>query len=368
MSPILLAPLLVILVVLAILVVQNLSPALALSFLGTTSATLPLSVWILLALAAGFITSVIILALFQFSATQSGTPSRQRSNFSSSAKQSVSPTGFGREEYTQAASSDYYSQQSQQSPIQDPYSQEPDSQERFVQEPYIQEPYSQEPYGQETVNWERSDTSDIREPFRPEQRWSEEQVTSRPVEPFEPEPSSQRLDLPSDDAVQSRRQQPDNVSDDWETEVRPIRTWDDAAEPEPDFRAVDSERRFDQERTQDDLEQNLDYEADDYGGDPRVGYYEAEQQPQTQQWQGSNYSYGYRKAEDERPEMDQPQSSSKDDSKSGANSSSNTGPESVYDANYRVIIPPQAAPTQIQSEGDDDWGILDEDEDETDLV
>lgn len=52
--------LLVILGILTLFVVQNLSPALPLVFLGTTTITLPLSVWMVLAVIAGFLTVGLI--------------------------------------------------------------------------------------------------------------------------------------------------------------------------------------------------------------------------------------------------------------------------------------------------------------------
>ncbi|OIP69199.1 MAG: hypothetical protein AUK43_13460 [Oscillatoriales cyanobacterium CG2_30_40_61] len=50
---------------LAIFTIQNLSPSLSLIFLGNQLPTLPLSVWILIAIAAGILTYVIIHNLFQ---------------------------------------------------------------------------------------------------------------------------------------------------------------------------------------------------------------------------------------------------------------------------------------------------------------
>lgn len=73
--------------------------------------------------------------------------------------------------------------------------------------------------------------------------------------------------------------------------------------------------------------------------------YELKQQPKTESWSGSIYSYGYR-----------------DPSDSGVGRT-----ESVYDADYRVITPPYQAPppppegNQSQGEDDEDWG-LDDDE------
>jgi hypothetical protein len=70
------------------------------------------------------------------------------------------------------------------------------------------------------------------------------------------------------------------------------------------------------------------------------GTYERQQQPKAGSKSGSSYSYSYREPK-------------------------NTGvgkTESVYDADYRVIIPPYQPPTQKQDD-DDDWGIFNEDDD-----
>jgi hypothetical protein len=80
--------------------------------------------------------------------------------------------------------------------------------------------------------------------------------------------------------------------------------------------------------------------------------YEPPQQPKNTSQSSSTYSYSYQ----------EPKGSSVGKT------------ESIYDADYRVIIPPYAsspaeAPTKLQHEGeneqnqDDDWGIFDEDED-----
>ncbi len=81
--------------------------------------------------------------------------------------------------------------------------------------------------------------------------------------------------------------------------------------------------------------------------------YEAKQEPKSQSWSGSVYSYGYR-----------------DPSKSGVGQT-----ESVYDADYRVIPPPQAAAIPDIADGkvaphntedEEDWGLDDDDELEDD--
>jgi uncharacterized integral membrane protein len=79
--------------------------------------------------------------------------------------------------------------------------------------------------------------------------------------------------------------------------------------------------------------------------------YEVKQEPKTKSWSGSNYSFGYR-----------------DGKNSGVGKS-----ESVYDADYRVIIPPFRQPPlrendetsdSLKGNNDEDWGLdFDDDED-----
>ena len=77
--------------------------------------------------------------------------------------------------------------------------------------------------------------------------------------------------------------------------------------------------------------------------------YEAKQEPQSQSWKGSVYSYGYR-----------------DPNQSGVGQT-----ESVYDADYRVLVPPEEAaiPETVSpevakqnTEDEEDWGLDEDDE------
>ena len=79
--------------------------------------------------------------------------------------------------------------------------------------------------------------------------------------------------------------------------------------------------------------------------------YEVKQEPKTQSWSGSSYSFGYRDGQNSRIGKS----------------------ESVYDADYRVIIPPFRQPPlrdndetsdSLKGNNDEDWGLdLDDDED-----
>ncbi len=70
--------------------------------------------------------------------------------------------------------------------------------------------------------------------------------------------------------------------------------------------------------------------------------YERQQEPKTGSQSGSAYSYSYR----------QPKNS-------GVGKT-----ESIYDADYRVIIPPYQPPTTNQVNDDDDWGFFEDDDSE----
>ena len=73
--------------------------------------------------------------------------------------------------------------------------------------------------------------------------------------------------------------------------------------------------------------------------------YERQQEPKTGSQSGSVYSYSYRKPKN-----------------SGVGKT-----ESVYDADYRVIIPPYQPPTTTnQKNDDDDWGFFDDDDSDDD--
>ncbi|RUR72267.1 LapA family protein [Chlorogloeopsis fritschii PCC 9212] len=73
--------------------------------------------------------------------------------------------------------------------------------------------------------------------------------------------------------------------------------------------------------------------------------YEKPQEPQSGYKSGSVYSYNYREPKN-----------------SGAGKT-----ESIYDADYRVIVPPYQPPTDNQVDGDeDDWGFLDDDNENED--
>lgn len=148
-----------------------------------------------------------------------------------------------------------------------------------------------------------------------------------------------------------------STTDDWETEVRPIRqSWDEedwglddeeesvhstpsqtawkGPEGSSDFDNGEPMSEASEERSSNDADSEYSYRD----------HYEVEQKPKQQSWSGSVYSYGYREGED-----------------TGVGKS-----ESVYDADYRIITPPPPA-TEIQDqEEEEDWELQESEADPED--
>lgn len=76
------------------------------------------------------------------------------------------------------------------------------------------------------------------------------------------------------------------------------------------------------------------------GSSKDFGTYEHQQEPKTSYQSGSVYSYGYREPKN-----------------SGVGKS-----ESVYDADFRVIVPPHSASVNKEATKDDEWEFLDEED------
>lgn len=260
--------LLAVVVGLALLLAQNVSPSLPLVFLGMRSQPLPLSAWLLLSLAAGVLSSIFMAALFQFSNYLAQQQWRR---------------DLGRDRrsrgFSEGASSSY-------PPPPPPHSPE-------VEAAYKVDPSDRYP---KTV---------IQEPQGFVQSYGAT--------------ASNLKDAAAGPAVGV------GIDDDWNEPTRRVgagsdEDWGDEGE-----------------------KPGLDRDGE--GRNQRD--YQVDRQPKTQSWSGSIYSYGYR-----------------DPSGSGVGKT-----ESVYDADYRVITPPEATPIRQddwekpkdQDEDDEDWG-LDEDE------
>jgi uncharacterized integral membrane protein len=280
--------LLIIVVGLTIFALQNVEPALSLVFLGVRSPALPLSIWILLSIAAGVVTSLLISALLGFSnylsqpRGRTGLDSRNR------------PDTFPADKRTSYA------------PPPTPRKQEIDpDRNRENRETQAASGYRTE-YG------------------TPAGYNSRTFLQENPV----PNPRNAKDDAQAGTSVAA------DDEDDWVSDSSKIGSQDS----DDDWGGVDRELS--------DRPPIKDVAA----ANPRE--YEAKQQPKSQSWAGSVYSYGYR-----------------DPNKSGVGQT-----ESVYDAEYRVLVPPDGAIPQSgeweapknKSEDEDDWGLGEDDEFEDD--
>ncbi|PSB11937.1 LapA family protein [filamentous cyanobacterium Phorm 46] len=268
--------LLVIVVGLTIFSLQNVEPVLSLVFLGIRSPALPLSIWILLSMATGVVTSLLISALLSFSNYLSQTGNRTDRN--SRSRDTVS--GDRRTAYAAPPP---------------PRKQEidPDFDIENSQTSYRIE------YG--------TPAGDTPQTFQQE-------IPNPPVAKNYTQPTTiQAADDEDDWVSDGSKSGSQGGDDDWGEDDRDL----------PDRPQVN----------------------DVPAANPRD--YEANQEPQSKSWAGSVYSYGYR-----------------DPNQSGVGQT-----ESVYDAEYRVLVPlPDAIPKPADevpknpsAETEDDWG-LDEDD------
>ena len=272
--------LLVIVVGLTIFSLQNVEPALSLVFLGIRSPALPLSIWILLSMATGVVTSLLISALLAFSNYLSQTGNRtDRDNRS---RDTVS--GNRRTAYA---------------PPPSPRKQE------------IDPDFDRE-------NSQTQPAASYRTGYGTPAGYSARTFQQEP-----PNPAAAK------DYAQAGTYAAADDEDDWVSDGSKIGSQggDDDWGDDRDF--VDRPQV-----------------NDVAGANPRN--YETKQEPKSKSWAGSVYSYGYR-----------------DPNQSGVGQT-----ESVYDAEYRVLVPPDEAipqpgggeaPKNPSAEAEDDWG-LDEDD------
>jgi uncharacterized integral membrane protein len=270
MRPVLL---LVIVVGLTIFALQNVEPALSLVFLGIRSPALPLSIWILLSMATGVVTSLLISALLSFSnylsqrGNRTDRNSRSRDTVSGDRRTAYAPPPPPRKQEI------------------DPDFEMENSQTSYRTEYGTPAGYTPQTFQQETPN--------------------------PPVAKNYTQPTTIQAADDEDDWVSDGSKSGSGGSDDdWGRDDRDL----------PDRPQVN----------------------DVPATNPRA--YEAKQEPKSKSWAGSVYSYGYR-----------------DPNQSGVGQT-----ESVYDAEYRVLVPPQDTilqpgdaelPQNPSAETEDDWGL-----------
>ncbi|OCR01380.1 hypothetical protein BCD67_23285 [Oscillatoriales cyanobacterium USR001] len=280
---------LVIIGALTIFVVQNALPPLSLVFLGMRSLTLPLSVWILLSLAMGFLTSFLISGLLAFS---NYLAVKEWENSSDRKPSNSFPDGF-KSSYAppRKPDLDMSSQSSENSGSYQPKTEYGTPSAYNVQT--FQQDVSTTPY---------SDNVEVRS----------------------------MSDRSSNSSVNVGVSNPNvDIEDDWVNDSDRLRNQNDDWEDEEELPLGNQTIR------------------------ENPPNYESPQEPKSQSWFGSVYSFGYREPK-------------------------NTGvgqTESIYDANFRVITPPYTPPPppqnfdlgkpknhNINNEDEEDWGLDDDDD------
>ena len=279
--------LLVIVVGLTIFALQNVEPALSLVFLGVRSPAVPLSIWILLSMAVGALTSLLISGLLAFSNYLSAT--RDRTGRSSRSR----PDTFPEDSRT-------------------PYTPPPPPRKQGIDP---------------DLNRENTQTQAA---------------------------GSYRTEYGTSAGYSARTFYQETPNPDAANDYAQPGTYAAAADDEDDW--VSDGSKSGSQGGDDDWGDDRDVPDrpqvnDVAGANPRD--YEAKQEPKSKSWAGSVYSYGYR-----------------DPSQSGVGQT-----ESVYDAEYRVLVPPQDAipksgggevPNNPSVEAEDDWGLDEDDEFEED--
>ncbi|MEG3977850.1 LapA family protein [Microcoleus sp. herbarium8] len=273
MRPILL---LVIVVGLTIFALQNVEPVLSLVFLGIRSPALPLSIWILLGMAAGAVTSLFVSGMLAFS------------NYLSQRENRTGRDIPSRDAVSADRRTAYAAPPPPRKQEIDPDFDTENSQTSYQTQYGTPAGYSARTFQQETPN----------------------PVGAKDYAQPETYPATDDEDDWVSDGSKSAS---DGSDDDWGDDR------DFASQPQVN---------------------------DVAGVNPRD--YETKQEPKSQSWAGSVYSYGYR-----------------DPNQSGVGKT-----ESIYDAEYRVVVPPQDTilqsgdaklPQNPSAESEEDWG-LDEDD------
>ncbi|BAI91430.1 hypothetical protein NIES39_J03830 [Arthrospira platensis NIES-39] len=274
---------------LVLLTIQNLSPAISLVFLGMQLPTLPLSVWLLIFLFIGILTSLMIASLFQLSYTPS--PSRPKAS-----KKPIQPSPQSNPPDAQIPPSPQ-ADDSEWDNLQSELELEPENQ------PPIPTSKNKSPKTHKNSDdWE----TEVR---KVSDSWDEND-SDRQNEPETP-PVRQTTPKPSESESWNKRNinplNSPNTDEDWDN-LPPHNAPTTPTPPPPENTPTTTPTP----------------------PETTGKTFEVQQQPQKESWSGSVYSFNY-----------------KDGQNSGAGRT-----ESVYDADYRLINPP-SPPTKIQSDEED---------------
>ncbi len=306
--------LVVVLVALVVLTVQNLSPSLQLVFLASRTQALPLAFWLLSAIALGSLTTILITLLTPRPARQGW---RRRPAGFSVPPQDVPPD-----------------------PTQAGYRRDREANRQSYESNYgfsaASAPRSDSDYDSGYDSGYRSDSRSAYEPdYRPDSANDSWSQSTRPKTTNPVNQAGRKLsDWMSNWGQFSRRQYMD-----WDERDRGLEEWEDWDGYENLNRPQPPRDEFDE---LEDLERDRnsvysapqspprDYERRD---EPRS--YEVSQEPEETYRSGSVYSYSYHKAGDDSGHVDNIYDRSADHEPDAVD------PETVYDADYRVITPPQ---------------------------
>lgn len=346
MSPFRFALLLLILGGLVLFVLQNWTPVLPLVILGTPSQPLPLAFWMMTAIAAGALTTIVIAGLFRITAFTAAP--RKRSNrrpwnmppspVNGRPGWDVPPTDAADVPFratdptaTRIQSDDDW-EGTARAAWDDWEAPEPaaPTDVRRVESPRRSEDYRPDappqPFDRTHADEEIFDRLEPEEP----------PIYDAPYEVYRP-PYSERFDRT---ASEPEYPPPDY----WQSPYpEPPDSEPESAEPEPEV--------------WDDWEEEADENREDdrpiAPPEPQRPIVEVQQEPKTRYRSGTVYSYSYRD--------DEPSSSPVD-------SSSNISRDDASAQNDRVIIPPSPHPDAVTDAADEDWGFEDDedDPDETD--
>jgi uncharacterized integral membrane protein len=322
MSPTRLSILLLILVGVTLFALQNWSPVLPLVILGIQTQALPLAIWMVGAIAVGAITTLIISALFKLS---SFTASPHRSKRKRASRVASDPrTPWSDQQNTSQQNTFQQNNDSMDVPFT-----VTDSVPDYV---YAASNVANTASNRTDDDWERSSTRS--------EEWDNWEEDQEPIQPPIDRPTAQTISFSSPPTFIQEPPTPtdatpyapgfSNEQEEWED-------WEDYQESEEDeFEDEFEDDEFEDESTA----------ANQVNTEPRT-IYEVQQTPKTSYRSGSIYSYSYRDSGD-----------------SGVGKT-----ESVYDADYRVIILPyqpdsehRAEAAEVEDEVDDfDQNDLDQD-------